>query len=282
MISYISDSEIDRIIEEDVAYFDLTSRVIELSDRMSNLAYYPRHRTVAACTEEVARVLEKIGLKVTGLVPSGTEVDEETALVSAQGESSKIHMAWRTGSKILEYYCGLATRTYDFVKSARSVNSSVNIACTRKNIPGTKKMAIKTIVSAGAFPHRIGLSETVLIFDEHIRFLGGVEQFIEKIPEIKARQREKKIGAECHNHADGIKMTGKGIDFIQLDKFSPEELKIFMKEAKEINPGIVVVAAGNINQSNVAEYASAGPDVIASSFMYHGKPADIRAVIEEK
>ncbi|MEI8631106.1 hypothetical protein P4S72_01180 [Vibrio sp. PP-XX7] len=46
-----------------------------------------------------------------------------------------------------------------------------------------------------------------------------------------------------------------------------------------MNKHIIVVATGNINLDNIEAYAATGAHVINTSSPYHGKPADIKAVI---
>ena len=86
---------------------------------------------------------------------------------------------------------------------------------------------------------------------------------------------------EAHNTEDGIKLVKAGVDIIQVDKFDCDVLKQFVSKAKAINPKLVVVAAGNIRQDNVADYAATGVDLLATSALYFGKPADIKAEIEK-
>ena len=281
MSFYIPDSELEKLIEEDISPIDLTSYVVGIGDEKATLSFRSRDKIVVCGTEEVEKIFRKLGIETSCITPSGTEVEEGTMFIKGSGSAKNIHMAWRTCSKILESFCGIATRTSHFVKTAKSVNESVNIVATRKNMPGTKRMAIKSIMAGGAYPHRIGLSETILIFDEHIKLIGGLDALIEKIPEIKLSSLEKKISVEAHNHEDGIKLVKAGVDIIQVDKFACDTLQKFALDAKEINPKLVVVAAGNIRQDNVAEYAAAGADLLATSALYFGKPADIKAEIEK-
>ena len=45
-------------------------------------------------------------------------------------------------------------------------------------------------------------------------------------------------------------------------------------------PGVVIAAAGGINLENVKAYAASGVDLLVTSAMYWGKPADIAVVME--
>lgn len=281
MSFYISDRELEKLIEEDIAPIDLTSFVLGIGDDKTVISFSSRDKITLCGTEEVEGIFRKLGIETEFIMPSGIEVDKGVTFLRGVGKAKDVHKAWRTCSKILESFCGVATRTSHFVKAAKSGNSNVNIASTRKNMPGTKRMSIKAVMAGGAYPHRIGLSETILIFDEHIKLIGGMDKLIEKIPEIRLSSTEKKVAVEAHTHEDGIRLVEAGIDIIQLDKFKAEKLKKFVAEAKGINPKVVIVAAGNIRQDNVAEYGATGVDILATSALYFGKPADIKAEIEK-
>jgi molybdenum transport protein len=49
---------------------------------------------------------------------------------------------------------------------------------------------------------------------------------------------------------------------------------------RAINPNILISAAGGINESNAAEYAATGIDIIVLSSVYFGKPSDIGVSIQ--
>ncbi|SHO59351.1 ModD protein [Vibrio quintilis] len=278
---YISDAEVEKILEEDISTVDLTSLALSLKDQPAAITFQARHLTMVSAVEEVVTILKKLNLTVTHFQPSGTIVQPGESFLHAEGMSSAIQIAWRTCSKILEYFSGVATRTHHMVSLARSINPQVTVATTRKNIPGTKKLAIKSIICGGAVPHRLGLSETVLVFGEHMAMLGGFNIFIEQLPEIKAKVIEKKVGAEAHSFETGIQLVHAGIDFVQLDKFDIQSTTDFVKEAKHINKNIIVIATGNINSENIEAYTKTGADVINTSSAYHGKPADIKAIIKQ-
>ena len=69
-------------------------------------------------------------------------------------------------------------------------------------------------------------------------------------------------------------MPGRA-DGIQFDKISPMELNNAVEIIRGINTGIVILAAGGINETNVQLYAQTGVDAIVTSAMYFGKPVDM-------
>lgn len=278
---YISESEIEKIIEEDISIIDLTSFALELKDEKTEIKFLTRNLTMLSAVEEVVVILKKLNIDVLSYKASGTLLEAGEVFIHAEGKSSDIQIAWRTCSKVLEYYCGVASRAYHFVTKAKKHNPKITVATTRKNIPGTKKLAIKSIICGGAIPHRLGLSETILVFNEHMQMMGGFDKFIENLPNLKQKMAEKKIGAEAHTPEEGYKLVEAGVDFVQLDKFSAELTKEFVTKAKQIREDILVVATGNITMDSVEEYAATGADLINTSCLYHGRPADIKISIQK-
>ena len=113
-----------------------------------------------------------------------------------------------------------------------------------------------------------------------MRFIGGLEGFLENIDFIKKRAGEKKIIAEAHNINDAIKLAKAGVDVIQLDKFTSKDIHQSIKEIRKISKEIKIGAAGGVNLENVEEIAKTGVDLITTSALYFGKPADIKADIQ--
>ncbi|ABR54451.1 modD protein [Methanococcus vannielii SB] len=281
MSFYIADSELEKIIEEDVNPLDLTSQLMDLSRFNAKISYIARHDMVICCTEESARICTTIGLTVKNYLSSGTFVKKGQVFFEAFGRADKIHLAWKSVLRLLEGYSGIATKTKEFVDISKKYNNHVNIVTTRKSAAGTKKLSIKAVISGGAYPHRMGLSETVLIFNEHLIFLKDDSELQNTLEIMKSKVLEKKIGIETDNHEIGLKYVKMGFDFIQLDKLSPKEVENFIKDAKSVNQKITVACAGGINIENIEEYAKTGVDVIVTSSLYFTKPADIKALIEK-
>lgn len=88
------------------------------------------------------------------------------------------------------------------------------------------------------------------------------------------------VFSEAGDPAEGMRYVQAGVDIVQCERFEPEELKEFVKEAKAVNPNLIVNAAGGINETNAASFAQAGADVLVTSSVYFGKPFDIKMRIE--
>lgn len=275
MKNIFSDEAIAQLIEEDVPYFDLTTLGLGIGKQQGAIEFYSRHPMVVCATEEAARVFELCGAKVQYQVESGFKLAPAELILKATGSAEALHIAWRIALNLMEYASGMATRTNSLVMAAHEIDPSVAIVCTRKVFPSTRRLSVKAVFAGGAVPHRLGLSETILIFKEHLTYLGGMSELLKCLPELKHRFQEYKIGMEVETATDAWAIAEAGVDIIQFDKVSCADLKALVTEFKHQYPTIKLAAAGGINLDNVRDYASTGIDLLVTSYPYFGKPADI-------
>lgn len=280
MITILPDREIERFIEEDVPYGDLTTHLLGIGAAPGHIVFSTREETTLCCTEEAARVLQKCGATLTSCMPSGTKLSADIEFLAATGSAQALHAGWKVALNLLEYASGIASRTQRIVEKCKAINPTLSVVTTRKSFPGTKKIAIKAITAGGALPHRLGLSETVLVFKQHTAFLGGLETFLGRVTELKLMARETKIIIEAATVEEALLIARSGADIVQLDKILPDELSTAVTAIRAANPNILISAAGGINEANAAKYAATGIDIIVLSSVYFGKPSDIGVTIQ--
>ena len=270
----ISDDRLESFIAEDIPYIDLTSEVLGMGDAPGQMEYYTREDCVVCCTEEAARMIERLGAKVTWMLPSGTRIKAGESFLVCEGPASALHRAWKVCLNLFDRTSAVATNTATIVDAVHAVNPRCEVLTTRKSMPGCKDILTKAVMAGGAWPHRLGLSETVLVFDHHITFLGGFDAFVARIPEFKAHCVEKKFFVECK--ADQAKvLVEAGVDGIQFDKATPEEIAALTPVLRAINPHVTLIAAGGVNLANASAYTAAGVDGLATTFPFNAKPLDM-------
>jgi molybdenum transport protein len=275
MLCQLSDTDINRFIEEDAPYGDLTTLLLGIGALEGKINFSTRETTTLCCTEEAARVLEHCGAAVTSCMQSGTTVDAGVVILSANGPAGALHTGWKVALNLLEYASGIATRTRNIVNRVNEVKPGMRVVTTRKSFPGTKKIAIKAIMAGGALPHRLGLSESVLVFRQHTTFCNGLDCFLQTITELKAKTPEHKIIVEAETAEEALKIAAAGVDVLQIDKLPPEELSLLVRQLHKEAPGVTISAAGGINAQNASAYAETGVDILVLSSVYFGKPSDI-------
>ena len=274
---YIADSYLEQLIREDVPDIDLTTHLLGIGAREGCIEYFTRDAALLCGTEEAERIYRMLGAERIEIEPSGTQLSPGDVFMRVWGRAEVLHMGWKCCLNIFEYYSALATKTRAMVDAAHEGNPRCEVLTTRKRMSGTKPLGTKALLVGGSFPHRLGLSETVLIFAQHVAFYeGGIEQLIADIPEIKARCCEKKLFIEA-DAADAVCFAEAGVDGVQLDKVPAEKLAELVQQLRAINPHVTVIAAGGVNLQNAREYAATGVDGIATTCLHFAKPLDMSA-----
>jgi molybdenum transport protein len=271
----ISDGFLDQLIEEDVPYGDLTTEILGIGNKNGKIVFSTRESTVLCCTEEAGRIFEKFGAAIQQLIPSGEYLPAGVDFLEVEGPAKALHAGWRVSLNLIEHVSGIATRTRRIVDVVRGINPEISIATTRKSSPGGKKLAVKAVVCGGARPHRLGLSESLLIFKHHLVFLESVQDFFSTIDQIRQKITSTKIVVEVETEDEALMAAKAGFDMIQVDKMPSSDLKELVKKVRSVNPTVKIAAAGGITETNAADYAATGADTLVLSSVYSGKPSDI-------
>ncbi|MDR0500805.1 MAG: ModD protein [Coriobacteriales bacterium] len=276
----ISDAYLQNLIAEDIPYFDLSTHLLNINDKQGLISYYTREECVLCGSEEAARILSLLGAKVTMQKPSGTRLAANETFLEACGNAGALHAAWKVCLNICDHYSAVATKTARIVAAAHAIRPGLPVLTTRKSLPGTKPLMTKAVVVGGASPHRLGLCETVLFFNNHSAFVDGFEGLLKRLPAIRVAACEKKIFVETN--ADGAFALLEGtrlVDGIQFDKLTPEELCELVPKLRALNPEVTLIAAGGINENNVGDFAKTGVDGLATTALFTAKPLDMSAKI---
>ena len=230
---------------------------------------------VVSSTEEAARLLERAGASVSSVLPSGTELAAGDVLLEASGPASALLAGWKVSQTLVESASGIASAARAIVAAARAVAPGISIACTRKTFPGTKAVALKAIMAGGAVAHRLGLSESILLFPEH-RVFRPDQSLGDLIALLHRECPERKVVVEVNSLAEAVEAARAKADVVQLEKFAPAAVA---QVVAEIGGLCVVAAAGGINAANAAQYAASGVRVLVTSSPYWAPPSDVAVTI---
>lgn len=270
----LADAELNRLIFEDCPYGDLTTTSIGIASHTATLTFRARDNMVAAGIEEAERMFALCGASAIAKVRSGAQVEAGTLLLTAEGTAGALHSCWKVSQTFTEIWSGIAGAARKLVDNAAAVDPAVKVACTRKNVPGTKAMAVKAIRAGGAIPHRLGLSETILVFAEHRLFLN--EDWIVTAQRLRDESPEKKLVIEVGNLDEAMQAASAGFDVIQTERFTPDMIADLAAKLDRFRPKPLIAAAAGINPDNVAGYVKAGADIIVTSWPYTARPSDVK------
>ncbi len=274
-----SRAELEELLADDVPYGDLTTDALGIGAAAGMMQFTARDSMVLALAEDAAAIIELAGCRVELFAPSGTMLDRGSPILTARGPASALLRSWKVAQTLIEIWSGVATDARAIVAAATAVAPNIAVACTRKNVPGTKRFATAAVKAGGAVMHRLGLSETVLVFPEHRAFLGK-EPFVGLVERLRRAAPEKRLVVEVTTLEAAIVAAAVGFDVIQAEKFTPDQIALLVARMATIaRSRPVVAAAGGIHAGNVAAYAQAGADVVVTSSPYLARPRDVRVRI---
>lgn len=169
----IPDSRIDQFIAEDVPYIDLTSEVLGFGAERGEMEFFTREACVLAGVPVARRIAEKCGCEITSARADGDGLAAGETFFVVRGAAADLHAAWKVCLNTFDHLSAVATKTRMMVNAAHAVNHRCEILTTRKSMPGAKDLLTSAIMAGGAFPHRLGLSETVLVFENRFLLFDG-------------------------------------------------------------------------------------------------------------
>lgn len=277
---FFDHATIDAWIAEDAPLVDLTTHLLAVGGKPARMRFTIRGESVAACTEEAARIVQHCGGRVEGLLPSGTPAAAGDVLLTATGDAAGLLRAWKVAQNLLEYACGVAGATARMVRAVQAAAPGVAVLTTRKHAPGLRRIALKATLSGGAFPHRLGVGETVLVFPQHRALLGGWSGVAGRLAAVEHALAEKKCVIEAHSLDEALLAAEAGADVVQFDKAAPQDLRAWCPALRERHPRLHLLAAGGINAGNAADYAVSGVDALVTSSLHYAPPADVGVSVE--
>jgi molybdenum transport protein len=275
----VSRSELEALLADDVPYGDLTTDALGIGAAAGTMRFTARDAMVLALAEDAAAMIELVGCRVELFAASGSVLEPGSPILTAHGPAAALLRSWKVAQTLIEIWSGVATDARAIVAAATAVAPNIAVACTRKNVPGTKRFAVAAVKAGGAIMHRLGLSETVLVFPEHRAFLGK-EPFVGLVERLRRVAPEKRLVVEVDTLEAAIVAASVGFDVIQAEKFTPAQVALLVARMATIGRSRPVVAvAGGIHAGNVAAYAQVGADVVVTSSPYLARPRDVQVWI---
>lgn len=271
----LTDHALQALLAEDAPFGDLTSASLGLAGRTGTVAFAARAAMVVAGTEEAARIVELCGARATVLHGSGAAVEPAARLIEAEGDAEALLLGWKLAQNIVEWCSGIATATRQIVDALAQAGHPIPVACTRKGFPGTRALAAKGVRAGAGVMHRLGLSETLLVFPEHRAFIAD-EELAARLARVRAAQPEKKLVVEVTDVAEALRFAAFGVDALQLERFTPSEVASLRRQLDQGGLRPLLAPAGGVKLGNAVDYAAAGADFLVTSSPYLAPPADIQ------
>ena len=260
--------KLKEFLVEDIGAGDITSELlVEPEDVEADVVCH--QEGVLAGIQEATELLELAGIQVLGSGSDGSKIQDGDVVLRMLGENRRILGVERTLLNLLSRMSGIATLTAEYVREARLGNPGVKVAATRKTAPGLRQLDKKAVVVGGGDSHRMGLSDAVLIKDNHIDAVGDLVACIRRAKAGASYMH--RIEVEVSSTEDALLAAEEGVDVVMLDNMSLDGIKEAVNTLRSRFPGKgpKVEVSGGVSLENIRGIAAAGPDAISVGRLTH-------------
>lgn len=251
-ISAIAAEDARAALLEDIGAGDLSAQLLSAADTL------PR-QGVLYCRESAVLCgrlwFEQCFLQLDAKAKFHWQVAESEEM-QPDGVVCKVHArvdALLTGERsALNFLQTLSATATVASRLCRLVQGKVAIVDTRKTIPKLRiaqKYAAKT---GGAQNHRLGLFDEILIKENHIAAIGGIDQALQKAAQ---HARSEHIQIEVRDLSELEQAVNAGATRILLDNFTLADLR---QAGQTYAERAELEASGNITENNLQEIADTG------------------------
>lgn len=186
-------------------------------------------------------------------------------VLAGQSEAAWTLARERTALNFLMVLSGTATLASAYVRAV--AHTSCQVVDTRKTLPGLRALQKYAVRCGGGRNHRFGLSDGILVKDNHIVAAGSVAEAVRRVRETRLGL---KVEVECANLAMVDEAVGHGADVVMLDNMPLDQ----MAEAVRTHRGKVKFeASGGVRLETVAAVAETGVDFVSVGALTHSAPA---------
>ncbi|WP_163101809.1 carboxylating nicotinate-nucleotide diphosphorylase [Peribacillus alkalitolerans] len=260
---------------EDIGESDITSESLFEKHNLGKLQFLAKENGVfcGKLVIEVGFSMLDSNINIDVLVNDGEMIEKGQLLAVMEGRMSDLLTGERVVLNLVQRMSGIATAAK---KASSILEGTETRACdTRKTTPGLRMLEKYAVRTGGAFNHRIGLYDAVMIKDNHIDFAGGIANAVSL---VKSKiGHTVKVEVETETREQVLEAVEAGADIIMFDNRSPVEIKELLKL---VPSHIITEASGGINLTNLASYRDCGVDYISLGSLTHSvKSLDISAKV---
>ncbi len=258
--------QVKEAISEDLAGGEDITSVSTITDsQVSTADFICRADGIVSGLHVAAAVLEYCGINhYEVLVDEGAKVSAGKILITVQANTRKLLLAERTAINFLSHLSGISTSTSKWVSELSGTKCKVRD--TRKTTPGLRQLEKFAVRMGAGLNHRISLSESALIKDNHIVAAGSITNAFKL---VKQKFPNKKVEIEV----DTLEQLSEAIllkpDLILLDNMSVDQC---IKAVSITNGTVKLEASGGLTLENAKAYANTGIDYMAVGALTHSAP----------
>jgi nicotinate-nucleotide pyrophosphorylase (carboxylating) len=206
-------------------------------------------------------------------VAEGARVRPGDRLAVLRGSGAELLSSERTLLNFLQRLSGIATATASYVEAVRGTRAVIQE--TRKTCPGWRALDKYAVRVGGGFNHRFGLSDQVLIKENHLAFAGlvrspdAVRRAVAAAQRSTSRAAEVEVEVEVETLEQLDAALDAGADIVLLDNMSPADHAEAVRRRDARKSSALLEASGGVTLASVRAIAETGVDRISVGALTH-------------
>ena len=263
-------------LEEDIGTGDITTEYLDLAKKNASAQLIAKQDGILCGLQIAFQVFKTVDndVKCVAYKKDGDKVKSGDLLAKVEGYSHSILQGERVALNFLQRMSGIATMTREYVDAIKPY--AAKLLDTRKTTPLLRALEKYAVKVGGAYNHRKGLYDMVLIKENHIRAVGSITKAVEK---VKKQNTSYKIEVEVTTLTELSEALKCKVDRVMLDNMSLDMMKLAtVKFAEKIE----LEASGNVNLETINQIAATGVHYISCGALTHSyKSMDISLLFKE-
>ena len=270
-----ADILIQLALEEDLGDLgDTTTNSVIPADLKTTAVLIAKEDLICAGLPVAERLFHTLDPDVvfTAKVKEGEACPRGTVMAEISGPARVLLTGERTALNFLQRLCGVATASHKYQELA---GNRAKILDTRKTTPGWRNLEKYAVAVGGAFNHRIGLYDRIMIKDNHRELAGmegkgGILRSVRRAREMYP-QLEIEVEIDSLEEIDGALLSGP--EYILIDNMDNEQVVQAVGIARN---KARLEASGNVTLGRIPSLSETGVDFISSGALTHSvKASDI-------
>ena len=254
---------------------DITSQAVIPADRVGQAVFVVRSRGIVAGLFAARVVFQLIDPAVSfePFVGDGAGVQPMTSLARVRGSMRSLLTGERTALNFLQRLSGIATLTARY--AALVADLPCKVLDTRKTTPGWRLLEKYAVRQGGGHNHRMGLSDGILIKDNHLAVLApgasGVAEAVRLARQKHGRTVPLEIEVDTLEQLDAALAVEP--DIVLLDNMSPDQMREAVSRRNAVAVGVQLEASGGVSFATLRAIAETGVDRVSIGALTHSATA---------
>lgn len=266
---------VELALKEDLPRGDITTRHLQVHQKIGRAVLKAKQDLIISGQDLFTESMKQMEseAKITWFFKDGQKILRGQNACTIEGNLIQILKAERVALNFLGPLSGIATLTRQFVEEVH--HTETKILDTRKTMPLYRDWAKKAVKDGGAENHRRDLSDGIMLKDNHIALIGGIEKAILAVRASVYNEsagtltKELPIIVEVKDLNEVRIATDLGAERLLLDNMSNE----MMAAALVINSSrSQTEASGNMSLDRVRSVAEVGVNFISVGALTHSAP----------